>query len=144
MTFRQQLDPESGKFTTGGEPEYSPAALVMIDYTWRLAGVREEGDTIEWNVRTGHPAAESARYQMRTDAGRTAELRYANRGAELLLAGKSLGRVESGAARVLTDTLGVPKRLSGISEKPQKVVLRWTNRPAREITVQANEDIVWK
>ena len=141
MTFRQQLDPENGRFTPGGEPDYSPAALVMLDYTWRLAGLREEGDTIEWNVRLGHPAAESARFRVRTDAGPTAELRYENRSAELLLAGKSLGRVESGVARVVTDKRGVPKQLAGISEKPQKVVMRWANRPPREITVQPNERV---
>ncbi|HTA42209.1 MAG TPA: hypothetical protein VK789_07170 [Bryobacteraceae bacterium] len=141
MTFRQQLDPDNGKFTPGGEPSYSPAALVMLDYTWRLAGVREEGDRIEWNVRPGHPAAESARFQMRTDAGRTAELRYENRGAELLLAGKSLGRVEAGVARAVTDGRGVWKQLVSISEKPQQVVLRRADRPPREITVRANERV---
>jgi hypothetical protein len=93
MTFRQQLDPLNGAFTKEDVPNYSPASLVMLDYTWRLAGVREEADALHWNVRPGHAAAESARFQMRTDAGHTAELVYDKRGAELRLAGKGPGRI---------------------------------------------------
>ncbi len=41
--FLQQMDPRDGIFTadTG---DYSPAALVFMDFTWRLAGVRSVGD----------------------------------------------------------------------------------------------------
>lgn len=56
--FRQQVDPETGQFTTGESSNYSPAALVMLDYTWRLA------DSIGWRVRIGHPRA-----QYSADAG---------------------------------------------------------------------------
>ncbi len=81
MSFRQQLDPLNGEFTKEDMPNYSPAALVMLDYTWRLAGVREgENGSLEWNVRPGHPAAQSASFRMRTDAGRTAEMKYDRRG----------------------------------------------------------------
>ena len=54
-TFLQQMDPVDGTFTkdTG---DYSPAALVFLDFTWRLAGVRQVGDVLEWNVR---PPAEA-------------------------------------------------------------------------------------
>jgi hypothetical protein len=90
MTFRQQLDPLTGAFTKEDAPGYSPTALVMLDYTWRLAGVREEGKSLEWNVRLGHPAAQSAFFQMRTDSGRATEIRYDSHGAEVRLAGKYL------------------------------------------------------
>jgi len=138
MTFRQQLDPLTGEFTKDGTPNYSPAALVMLDYTWRLAGVREEGDAIEWNLRLGHPAAQSAVFRMRTDAGPTAEIRYDSDGAELRLAGKVLGRIESGAARLVTDRNGAPKELAGISEQPQRVTIRLAGRAPREVALQAN------
>jgi len=67
-TLRQQVDPLDGDFTQQDAPNYSPSALIMVDSTWRLAGVHEEPDALHWNVRPGHPAAESARFRMRTDA----------------------------------------------------------------------------
>ena len=142
-SFRQQLDPATGEFTRGGESGYSPAALVMIDYTWRLAGIREDEDSLHWNVRPGHPAARSASFRLRTDAGRTAELRYDDHGAELHLGGKPLGRIEAGAARVVTDRDGTPKGLVGISGQPQKIAIKWAGRAQREITVQPNRSEVW-
>ena len=45
--FRQQLDPMTGIFTEGGSKGYSPAALVLVDSTCRLAGVREEDGRME-------------------------------------------------------------------------------------------------
>jgi hypothetical protein len=56
MTFRQQMDPLNAAFTKEDMPNYSPASLVMVHYTWRLAGVREEADALHWNVRPGHAA----------------------------------------------------------------------------------------
>ena len=64
-TFRQQLDPLTGIFTQGDAPNYSPAALVMVDFTWRLAGVREEAGAIEWNVRPAHAELEAAIFLVR-------------------------------------------------------------------------------
>jgi hypothetical protein len=141
MTFRQQMDPLDGVFTKE-DANYSPAALVMVDYTWRLAGVREEPDALEWNIRPGHPAAESARFQMRTDGGRTAEMRYDEQGAELWLAGKPLGRVDSGAVRLVTDKAGVLRSLLGISEQAQRVSVRLVHRARREVSVQPNQRMV--
>jgi hypothetical protein len=138
MTFRQQLDPLSGVFTKEDAVGYSPAALVMLDYTWRLAGVREEGDLLEWNVRPDHPVAQSAFFRMRTDAGRTAEIKYDGRGASLSLEGKLIGRIESGAARLVTDSNGAARELVGISEQPQKVAIRLAGRPRWEVALQAN------
>jgi len=136
MTFRQQLDPLTGEFAHEGPPNYSPTALLMLDYTWRLAGVREEGDSLEWNVRPGHPVARSAFFR-----SGAAEIRYDRHGAELRLAGKSLGRIESGVARLVTDGRGIPKELIGIGEQPQKVAIRLSDRPHREVEVQPNARI---
>ncbi len=139
MTFRQQMDPLNAVFTKEDTPNYSPVSLVMMDYTWRLAGVREELDGLHWNVRPGHPAAESARFRVRTDAGRDAEMRYDNHGAELSLGGKRLGRIESGVVRLVTNKAGVPQALLGISEQPQKVMIRLVNQAPRQVAVRPNQ-----
>jgi hypothetical protein len=141
MSFRQQLDPLNGAFTKEDMPNYSPAALVMLDYTWRLAGVREEGDSLEWNVRPAHPAARSAVFRMRTDAGRMAEMKYDRLGAELRLTGNVLGRIDSGIARLVTDSAGVPRALVGISEQPQTVTIRLKNRALRTVALPTNARI---
>jgi len=140
-TFRQQVDPLSGDFTQADAPNYSPCALVMIDYTWRLAGICEQPAGLHWNVRPEHPAAESAQFRVRTDEGREAVLRYDANGAELSLGGKPLGRIDSGSARLVTDKSGKPQSLVGIGEQPQKVTLRLTGQPPREIAVRPNERI---
>jgi hypothetical protein len=141
MSFRQQLDPVNGEFTRDAPPDYSPAALVMLDYTWRLAGVREEDDSLEWNVRPGHPAAQSALFRMQIDTGRTVEMKYDRTGAELRLSGKVLARVDSGMARLITDNGGVPRALIGIRQ-PQNVVLRLGDQAVQNIALQKNARVV--
>ena len=49
--FRQQMDPLTGEFTRIDPSGYSPAALVFLDFTWRLGGPRVEREELEWNVR---------------------------------------------------------------------------------------------
>jgi hypothetical protein len=49
--FRQQIDPRTGDFTRPDPGGYSPAALVFLDYLWRLSGPRQEGSRLEWNLR---------------------------------------------------------------------------------------------
>jgi hypothetical protein len=141
MTFRQQIDPLNGVFSQQDAPNYSPCALVMMDYTWRLAGVCEEVDALHWNVRPGHPAAQGARFRVRTDAGPVAEMEYDARGAEISLGGKALARIDAGVARLITNMAGVPRELVGIGEQPQKVVLRLAGLESREVAVGANERI---
>ena len=46
-TFRQQADALTARFTADGAPGYSPAALVMVDFTWRLARVCQTGSAAE-------------------------------------------------------------------------------------------------
>jgi hypothetical protein len=142
MTFRQQLDPDTGAFTQLDAPGYSPCALVMIDFTWRLAGICEQSDTLHWNVCPGHPAAASARFRMRTDEGRSVEMQYGTTGADLILSGKTFGRIESGIVKLVTDKVGVPKGLVGISETPQTVVIRLNDRKALNVTAAANEEVM--
>jgi hypothetical protein len=136
MTFRQQMDPVGGEFSKEDHGDYSPACLVFVDYTWRLAGVREEGDTLEWNVRPDHPVAQGSSFRMGS-----AEMRYDHRGAELRLAGKSLGRIDGGTARLVTDSSGAPISLVGIGEQAQKVTMRMAGRPSREIAIRANQRV---
>jgi hypothetical protein len=139
MTFRQQIDPVDGSFTKqGDEPDYSPCALVMIDYSWRLAGVVEEADTLAWNVRPGHPASVGARFRLPLDGGGSAEMVYDGKGAELRLAGRRLGRID-GTARLVTRKDGQVLSLRGIDEAMQKVVLRLEGRAAKTFKLAGNQ-----
>lgn len=138
MTFRQQMDPRTGVFTHVEAADYSPAALVMVDYSWRLVGVVEEVDALHWNVRPGHEAAQGTKLSMRTDNGRTAAMTYSGKGADLSLSGKAIGRIEGGSARLVTDLSGKPKHLLGIDSRPQTVTLRLAGKPARRVTVKPN------
>ena len=141
-TFRQQVDPRSGAFTQDDAPGYSPCALVMVDYTWRLAGIGEEPEALHWNVRPGHPAAELARFAMKTDTGMRAVMRYeAKGGAEMALGGRRICHIGGGAVRLVTDKDGVPRSLLGISERPQELVLSLADKGPRTITIQPNEQI---
>lgn len=139
--FRQQMDPRTGAFTQSGAPAYSPGALVMVDYVWRLAGVREEGDALHWNVRPGHPAADRAHFIMPLDGGGTAEMRYDTRGAELILSGGRLGRID-GVGRLVTDRKGVPIHLVGIAAQVSHPRLRLRGRPSLQATLPPNQHVI--
>jgi hypothetical protein len=114
-TFRQGIDPVSGTFSPDEAPKYSPAALVMTTFTWRLAGVHNEGDELWWNVRAGHPVAQEAAFRTRTDDGKIAEMHYTGKTASLSLNGKVFATVESEGARLITTKDGTPKALVCIS-----------------------------
>jgi hypothetical protein len=141
MNFHQQMDPLTGEFTQADAPNYSPAALVMMDFTWRLAGVREEQDHLEWNVRPGHAASQSARFTMHFGKSHSAAMVYDEKGATLHLDGRRLGRVESGVARLVTDKQGRPKQLVSISEAVETVSVRLGSRPAKPWTLSPNQQI---
>lgn len=136
-SFRQQIDPLTGAFTQEDAPGYSPAALVMLDYTWRLAGVREVEDRLEWNVRAGHPASDRARFALPLDGGGVAEMIYDATGADIVVGGKRMGRID-GTARLVTNAVGMPSHLVGISEETRTVLVRWAGRPVRRVTVGPN------
>jgi hypothetical protein len=140
-TFRQQLDPLTGEFTQADKPGYSPAALVMMDFTWRLAGVREVEDGLEWNVRPGCAASKEARFAVRLAEGRTAALAYSGKGAALTLDDRRVLRVEQGIARVVGDKQGRPVKLVGIGEHVEHVVLRINGGAVKRFSLEPNQQI---
>ena len=119
---------------------YSPAALAMVDFTWRLAGVVEQAGEVHWNVRPGHPASQGASFRMRSDTGASFELRYAAEGAQLQRNGREVARLGGGTARVLTDTRGTPAALLGVHAEAQAVTLHH-GRHKRTVTVHANQRV---
>lgn len=143
LTFRQQMDPETGVFTHGEDhPNYSPTALVMVDYTWRLIGVVEEPGELSWNIRPGHKAARGARLSMPLDAGGSASVAYDGKGADLAVSGKPVARFEGGAARLITRKDGTPTSLLGISPQAQRVTLRLSGRAPRHFNLKPNQRLV--
>jgi hypothetical protein len=137
-TFRQQMDPMTGVFTDGGSKGYSPAALVMLEYTWRLAGVRDAEGGLEWNVRPGCGAAGS--FRMKTKRGKTAEMRYTAGGTELMLAGKLLARVQ-GTGRVETDDEGRGVRAVGIVGAVETVKIAWAHGHVETVKLAGNAHV---
>lgn len=131
--FRQQADPLSGRFTQGDPPGYSPAALVMIDFCWRLAGVCESGRQLHWHIRPGHAASRGAQFSMLTDTKHRAQMTYDARGADLKLDGHWIGRVEGGAARLVTGENGQLLSLVSIDERAQTLRLLTRDRSARQL-----------
>lgn len=102
MTSRNRLE-ENGTFTPDTD-DYSPAALVLLDFAWRLAGVRQEGELLEWNIR---PPARGVRssYSLRFAATHVAEIRYQSGNAELFLDNKLLCRTNN-VVRLVTSLDG--------------------------------------
>lgn len=137
MTCRQQMDPLTGEFTQGGRPGYSPAALVMYDYTWRLAGVREEADELHWNVRPELAASNGAVFRLETGSKKQAEIRYSGKSAELRLGSRDLGNIE-GVGRLVTDKLGKPLYAQSIDLAPRHIELRLTGLPHKSLALQPN------
>jgi hypothetical protein len=141
MTFRQQMDPRTGAFTHAEAAGYSPAALVMVHYSWRLVGVCEEADALHWDVRPDHPAASQTRLAMQTDAGRDVAMTYRDDGADLSLGGSIIGRISGGAAWLVTDKQGRPMHLLGIDPQRQTVQVQFGGRPPRRLTLRASQTI---
>ena len=140
MTFRQQIDPDTGAFTKGADaPDYSPCALVMVDYTWRLIGVREQDDELHWTIRPHHPAARDATLAMRTDGGRRAAIRYATDRAEISLDGHLLATVIGGSVRLVTDASGAPRAIVGVDLVPQRIGLHLAGKGRRAIVIGPNQ-----
>jgi hypothetical protein len=140
MSFRQQLDPLTGTFSEGDLPNYSPACLVLYDFTWRLAGVREEKSGLHWTVRPGIAVSDKAQFRLTLRTG-TATMRYTARSARLTLGGRELGEIE-GTARLITDSKGTPLSVVGVSQTKQDVVLRLAGLPHRRITLMPNQIVL--
>jgi hypothetical protein len=131
--FRQQADPLDGRFSASAPPGYSPAALVLVDFTWRLAGVCESGRHLNWHIRPGHPAARGAQFSLRTDTQHRAQMVYDAQGADLRLDGRWLGRIEGGAARLVTGESGQLLSLVSIDARAQQLRLITPDRPIRPL-----------
>jgi hypothetical protein len=113
----------------------------MIDSTWRLAGVCEDRDKLQWNVRPAHAAAQGARFHLRFDKSHSAAMTYDEKGAVLHLNGRQIGRIESGAARLTTDKQGRAKRLTGIGDTVETVSLKMESRPVEHMTLRPNQQL---
>lgn len=119
--FRQQMDPLTGDFTVA-QGDYSPCALVLMDFIWRLAGVRHVGGELEWNVRPPSPAIQSS-FRLRVHSGKTAEIRYAAGRADLMLNGKRICQTGS-TVRLVTDLNGKLERAVGIDKQASRIQLQ--------------------
>jgi hypothetical protein len=120
---------------------YSPAALAMVDFTWRLAGVRETGDQLEWNVRPRCAASQAARFVICFDRSHTASMVYSAKGAWLQIDRKNIARIDSGATRLITDKQGRPKLLAGISENAETLSIKLGSRPVQHMTLRPNRQL---
>ena len=137
--FLQQMDPLDGSFTIA-ESDYSPAALVFLDFTWRLAGICKQGGNLEWNVR---PALENVRttYTRKLSPTRTASLIYSNGTARMAINNRELCRTSS-TVRLLTDDSGILKQATGIRDSSENVVLKVPSQRERKFSVKPNETVI--
>jgi len=142
--FLQQIDPVDGKFTpdTG---DYSPATLVFMDFTWRLAGVRELENGIEWNLRPAVGQIHSS-YRLKLSSGQTAEIKYSaaakdHATAECWLNNKTLFRTNN-TVRLITDRNGKLSGAAGIaSEKAHIVLQRNGGAHKQQFSLEPNQKI---
>ena len=140
MTFRQQMNPVTGEFAPEDKPGYSPACLLMVDFTWRLAGVQQQGEELWWSLRPGYPAAERATFEIATRDRHVASLTYQGSGATLKLNHSPVAELLDGIARLVTTTTGKPTALVGISPELQHVRLK-IGGTIRPFTLAANQRI---
>lgn len=136
--FRQQIDPLSGAFSAD-PPGYSPAALALMDFTWRLSGVRAEADRLEWNIRPQAMQTTSS-FSLRVTPTLTAELKYQAGAANLSLNGKHLMRVKN-TVRLITTQEGKLERAVGIGPETSHVVVQQDGQDARKFTIEPNSSI---
>jgi hypothetical protein len=137
--FYQQIDPLTGDATKTGDPGgYSPAALTLLDFVWRLHGVRREGERLEWNCGASAISGKTAA-AVKTPRG-AARLEHTGNDSSLSLAGKPILRVtRSGAARIVTDLDGKPLAVTGTADASANVRLLWPSGKDFKITVAPNE-----
>lgn len=133
--FLQQMDPVDGTFTSD-TGDYSPAALVFLDFTWRLAGVRKVGDLLEWNVRAPADGA-SARFRLKVSPTRIAEIRYGPAGAELRIDDK-VQYTSSRVVRLVTSLDGRLRSATGIDSSGASGVVRHASGREMDVSVPPN------
>jgi hypothetical protein len=132
--FLEQMDPATGEFTPDRGP-YSPAMLVLLDFLWRLYGVRRDGAMLEWNCRLPDGAADC--HTSSSTARGMAELSTSRDGSELTLDRRPVLRVR-GTSRIVTDATGKPVRLIATEPRPTDVTVRWPN--GKSSTYQLSPD----
>jgi len=133
--FRQQLDPLTGVFTDD-PPGYSPAALVLIDFTWRLAGVRKMDDHLEWNIRPSATHTRSS-FRLRVNPTLTAEIRYEVGHAELYLNSRRI-LTTSSVVRLATTQGGELRTAVGIASERAAVALQAAGGKDRKFSIDPN------
>ena len=134
--FLQQMDPFAGTFTPDAEG-YSPAALAFVDFTWRLSGIRQTDDCLEWNIRPQNSDARAS-FGLRLKNATTAEIRYASAEAEALLNGKRV--IKTGATvRLMTTLQGRLLRAVGVASQSSVVVWRSNTGHEHRFSIQPNE-----
>jgi len=104
---------------------YSPGALVLLDFVWRLYGVRDEGDSIEWNCRLPE-GAHSTKFSLKTRNG-SFELSGGPAGFALSVAGKTVLRAR-GTGRVITDARGTALKVVGTAANATRLHLEQAGR----------------
>lgn len=134
--FLQQMDPLNADFTSG-EADYSPTALAFFDFTWRLAGVRKQGQELEWNV-CPMPANVRATYHCKLSPARVATLSYSGGVAHLTMNDHEWCRTRS-TVRLITDERGDLKRATGIGEASETVILQLSSGHEKKFTIKPNE-----
>lgn len=132
--FLQQLDPNTGAFTPD-LGDYSPAALVFVDFTWRLSGVRQIGDELEWNLR---PGTNKSSFRVRVSPTMIAELGYTSEGARMSINDRTICRSNQ-PVRIVTDHRGSIKRAIGISGNKTRVSLKTLSEREHRFWIKPNE-----
>ncbi|HVU15186.1 MAG TPA: hypothetical protein VHD90_28125 [Phototrophicaceae bacterium] len=116
--WRQQMNPFTGEFTVGAEG-YSPAMLVMLDFTARLYGVRREGRRLIWTIQRPDGGA-ACQYTLDDQPGRF-QLTTTEDAATLAFDG-TIKLTARGDCRVITDLSGKVISVTPLSNQPIMVV----------------------
>jgi len=137
--FRQQMDPLTGEFTMADPAGYSPAALVFLDFTWRLAGVRAVDGELEWNVRTSLAGGYTS-FRLPVSPTLTAEIKYGSNTATLLLNGRVLCRTSS-TVRLRTTLDGALRSAAGIASQRTSVTLQMASGKPHTFSIEPNSTV---
>ena len=112
----------------------------MLDFTWRLYGVRQRGERLEWNCRL--PEGSQKVETTLPLKGGDASLVTTPQGSELRLNGRRLARV-SGAVRLVTDGRGALLALEGTQGDAQSVRVEVEGHKPIQVTIAPDEVKAW-
>jgi hypothetical protein len=132
--FGQQIHPYTGKM--GNPDSYSPAMLVLVDFTMRLYGIHEDAEHISW-VSQLPDDAKYLSLVLKTQKGECVWQQDIQH-AVATLNGKELFQVV-GTCRILTDKSGKIKSLIGI--KPEETIVLITEGIKQIFHIQMNEKV---